>query len=106
MSAVIAPAYRSATYDGRAVTGLDGAEIADTPSGGKFYRTPRGLSSMIPQTTTPRRARMRAGTVEHTSNRWHGPQFYRVVEIMRTESMGARPTIYGWRAVAAVEVVR
>lgn len=98
--------YRSRTYDGRAVTGLDGAEIADTLEGGTtFYRTPRGISTLIPQDRTPRRARMRAGTVDHV-DRWGNSTRFRVVEILRAESVcGPRPTIYGWRAADAVEVL-
>lgn len=102
----IEPSYRSTTYDGRAVTGLDGAEIGETETGHtRFYRTPRGTDSLIPQTRTPRRVRMRSGVVEHTSNRWHGPQYFRVVERMRAESFGSARTQYGWRAVEAVEVL-
>lgn len=99
--------YRAVSYDGRSRTGLDGAEIADARTdepGTVFYRTARGNDTPIPQDRTPRRARMRAGVVEHVSNRWHGAQYFRVVEIMRADSFGPRPTLYGWRAVAAVEV--
>lgn len=54
---------------------------------------------------TPRRARMRQGRTEHTSNPWHGPQYFRLVEALRLESIGRwTGNHYGWRMVDAVEV--